>query len=83
MRFSSGKNAKAICDRCGFAYPYPKIRAEWNGSRVCPQCWEEKHPQLDPPNVTPDAEALRHARPDRDEPAVDSTDFDNFFNELP
>jgi len=81
--FASGKHAQAICDRCGMAYPYLSIKEEWNGSRVCPECFEEKHPQLDPPRVTADAEALRHASPDRTEPAVDSTAYDNFFNGLP
>ena len=83
MRFASGKKALAICDRCGMQYPYLSIKEEWNGSRVCRECYETKHPQLDPPDTSPDAEALRDAAPDRDEPAVDSTAYDNFFNGLP
>ena len=82
-RFASGKHSLAICDRCGMAYPYLSIKEEWNGSRVCRECFETKHPQLDPPKVTADAEALRDAAPDRIEPAIDSTEFDNFIDGLP
>lgn len=81
--FASGKYALAICDRCGFEYKYVRIREEWNGARVCPECYEIKHPQLEPPHVRPDAEALRHARPARTEPPVDTTAYDDFINGLP
>jgi protein-arginine kinase activator protein McsA len=81
--FASGKHALAICDRCGFEYDYLKIREEWNGNRVCPECFEVKHPQLEPPFAKADAEALRHARPDREEPPVDTTAYDDFINGLP
>ena len=81
--FASGKHALAICDRCGFEYDYLQIREEWNGSRVCPECFEVKHPQLEPPFAKADAEALRHARPDREEPPVDTTAYDDFINGLP
>ncbi len=33
--------------------------------------YEEKHPQLDPRPKKPDAEALRDARPERSEPAIE------------
>jgi protein-arginine kinase activator protein McsA len=81
--FASGKHALAICDRCGFEYDYLQIREEWNGNRVCPECFETKHPQLEPPFAKADAEALRHARPDREEPPVDTTAYDDFINGLP
>lgn len=80
MAFSSGRKALAICDRCGMAYPYPEIRAEWNRARVCPECWESKHPQLDPPDVKADDEALRYARPDRTEPVPDTSAYDDLLN---
>lgn len=74
MAFASGKHALAICDRCGFRYKYSQIREEWNGSRVCPECFENKHPQLDPPKVRADAEALRNAAPDVTESPVSEAD---------
>jgi len=81
--FASGKYALALCDRCGFEYKYLQIREEWNGSRVCPECYESKHPQLEPPFAKADAEALRHARPAREEPPVDTTEYDDFLDRLP
>jgi Fe-S-cluster formation regulator IscX/YfhJ len=59
------------------------MREEWNGSRVCPECFETKHPQLDPPIVRADAEALRDARPDVDETAPNLTAYNDFINGLP
>lgn len=35
----------AICDRCGFKYKGSKLRKEWTGLRVCPDCWEPQQPQ--------------------------------------
>lgn len=70
MSFATGKFALAICDRCGYEYGYLELREEWNGLRVCPECFEDKHPQLDPPRVRADAEALHNARPARVEPLV-------------
>ena len=70
MAFASGKHALAICDRCGFSYPYEDIGEEWNGARVCPDCYDYKHPQLEPARVRADPEALQFARPDRKEPLV-------------
>lgn len=63
-RYSSGKHALAICDRCGFQYKYTEIKEEWTGVRVCPDCFEPKHPQLEPPKIRADAQALRHPRPE-------------------
>ena len=80
MPFASGKHALAICDRCGFRSKYTEIREEWNGSRVCRECYETKHPQLEAPNVRPDAEALRNARPDVVETPVSSEDAQAFLD---
>ena len=70
MSFAIGKNSQAICDRCGYQYPYLELRKEWNGLRTCPECFEPKHPQLDPPYHGLDPEALKNPRPDRVEPLV-------------
>jgi protein-arginine kinase activator protein McsA len=83
MPFAVGKRALAICDRCGFQVKYLALKEEWNGSRVCPECFETKHPQLEPSGKRADAEALRHARPDRDEPPVsaqDATTYQDFID---
>jgi len=70
MTFSVGKYSQAICDRCGYQYDYLELQKEWNGLFVCPECYEPKHPQLDPPYSRPDPEALKNARPARKEPVI-------------
>ena len=35
------------CQRCGFKVRLSTIRKEWTGLRVCPKCWDPRHPQLD------------------------------------
>ena len=70
-KYSSGRYAKRISDRSGLAFPYNEMVQEWNGSRVHVSEYEEKHPQLDPRPKKPDAEALRDARPERSEPAIE------------
>jgi len=66
--YASGDIAWAECDRCGQTYPYTDIEEEWDGLRVCPICFDEKHPQLDPVSPGADAEALKHPNPARTEP---------------
>jgi len=70
MAYSKGKYAKAISDRSGQEYPYTEMVKEWNGSLVHISEFEAKHPQLDPPHVKADPEALRNARNARTETAV-------------
>jgi hypothetical protein len=69
-RFSSGKFAIAMCDRCGFKYKLKQlttlvIKTKNVNIKVCPECWEEDHPQLQlgmyPVN---DPQAVREPRPD-------------------
>ena len=62
MAYAVGKYAKAICDRCGFEYPYLELQEEWNGQKTCPECYESKHPQLTPSPPPADAEALYQPR---------------------
>ena len=64
MTFANGNRSLAICDRCGQQYKYLQLREEWNGLHVCPECFEPKHPQLDPPHHVSDPEGLRQARPE-------------------
>ena len=68
--FATGKYAVAICDRCGQQYKFLQLRKEWNGLQVCPECFESKHPQLDPSYHAADAQALPFARPAREEPVI-------------
>ena len=70
MSFATGKFALGICDRCGQQYKLLQLKKEWTGIFACPECWEPKHPQLDPPYHGPDPEALKNPRPDRVEPLV-------------
>lgn len=69
-RFSSGKNAIAECDRCGFRYKLKQlknlvIKTKNVSIKVCPTCWEPDQPQLSlglyPVN---DPQAVREPRPD-------------------
>ena len=68
--FASGKYAYRISDRSGFRYRLKDTRKEWNGSIVGKDEYEEKHPQLEPLKTQADAQAVKDARPDRDETAV-------------
>ena len=69
-KFASGKKAIAECDRCGQRYMLKRlkklvIKTKLTNILVCPECWEEDHPQLQlgmyPVN---DPQALRNPRPD-------------------
>tara|TARA_Y100001938_G_C8077206_1_gene426823 strand:+ start:448 stop:966 length:519 start_codon:yes stop_codon:yes gene_type:complete len=67
MKYATGKYALALCDRCGQQYDYVVLRKEWNGLRVCPDCYEEKHPQLEPDPPPYEPQALFEPRPDQKE----------------
>lgn len=50
-RFSSGKFSIAQCDRCGFRFKLQKLKSLTIKTKrvnilVCPECWEQDHPQL-------------------------------------
>ena len=75
--FSTGKNALAISDRSGMAFPYNEMVKEWNGSRVHYTEFESKHPQLLVRTHRGDRTALQFARPDRVEPPVSLVLTDN------
>lgn len=70
-RFASGKRAYGISDRSGFRYRKADMRKEWNGLLVGPDEYEPKHPQLTPPRNISDPQAIKDARTDRTEPAVE------------
>ena len=64
MSFATNKNPYAICDRCGFRYFLRELRKEWNGLKTCPECYESKHPQLEPRTNKVDPQAVREPTPD-------------------
>jgi hypothetical protein len=66
--YALGKYAVAICDRCGQQYDYLTLRKEWTGFKVCPQCFEPRHPQSKPVRVPKEPQALHDPRPARKEP---------------
>ncbi len=53
----------AICPRCGDKRRQSVMRNEWTGQRVCPRCWEIKHPQLTGPRYLREDMAVPDARP--------------------
>jgi hypothetical protein len=69
-RFSSGKNAIAQCDRCGFRFKLTQLKKQVVKTKVydlkvCPACWDPDHPQL-LLGMYPvdDPQAVRDPRPD-------------------
>ena len=79
MAFASGKMAWGICDISGFRYRLRDMKKTWDGFLVGPDQWSPKHPQLNPPHFTADAEALRNPRPARTEPVADALLTNNPF----
>lgn len=69
-RFANGKNAIAICDRCGFQYKLSLLRKEVVKQKiyntlVCPTCWDPDQPQLMLGSFpVDDPQALRNPRRD-------------------
>tara|TARA_A100001515_G_scaffold144672_2_gene149495 strand:- start:3374 stop:3706 length:333 start_codon:yes stop_codon:yes gene_type:complete len=66
MAYATGKYAIALCDRCGFEYKLSQLREEWNGLKTCRDCFDPKHPQLEPLPHVSDPEALYKPRPNND-----------------
>ena len=64
MTYAKGTHSLAICDRCGWAYPYLSMKVEWNNLKVCPECYEPRQPQDIPAKQTFDPEALYQPRPE-------------------
>lgn len=69
MSYASGKYARSICDRCGFAFDYTELQEQVENQRltglfVCHQCMDIDHEQhrLNTLHVV-DPQALRDARP--------------------
>lgn len=61
-KYAAGLHARAECDRCGLEYPYLSLRTQWDNLRVCPECYDPKHPQIEPRTAT-DRTSLYQPRP--------------------
>lgn len=70
VEFAGGKHAYGFCDRCDFRYPLGSLKWEFedkkkNGLRVCPECLDPDHPQLQLGRFRVyDPQTLRDPRPD-------------------
>lgn len=59
----------AICDLCGFKFKASQLRRRWDGMRVCPEDYEERHPQ-DFLKGIKDNPSVPWTRPDSDETPI-------------
>ena len=64
MAYAKGSHSLAVCDRCGWAYPYLSMKVEWNNLKVCSECYEPRQPQDTPAKQTQDPETLYQPRPE-------------------
>ena len=78
MAYAKASKALGICDRCGFRYFLKELRKEWNGLKTCPECYEPKHPQLEPRTNKVDPQAVREPRPDISVSPTTFTVYTNF-----
>ena len=62
--YASGKFAIALCDQCGQRYKLLTLIKDWKGFKVCPECYEPKHPQLEPKRNITEPQALYQPRPE-------------------
>lgn len=62
--YAVGKATQAICDRCGQQYFLKELKKEWTGFKVCQECYEPKHPQLEPKRGINEPIAVYEPRPD-------------------
>ena len=63
--YASGKYALGICDQCGQQVMLNELKKTWEGFKVCWECYEPKHPQLEPLRAVSDPEALYQPRPEK------------------
>ena len=79
MAFAAGKRTWGICDTCGQRYRLKTLKEQWDGFKACDQCFDTKHPQLDPPPIGTDPEAVLGPRPARTEPTSEALLTNNPF----
>jgi len=62
--YTSGKFAIALCDQCGQRFKLNALIKDWKGFKVCRECYEPKHPQLEPKRTINEPQALYQPRPE-------------------
>ena len=62
--YVSGKFAIALCDQCGQRFKLNALIKDWKGFKVCRECYEPKHPQLEPKRTINEPQALYQPRPE-------------------
>lgn len=62
--YASGKFAIALCDQCGQRFKLNQLIKDWKGFKVCSECYEPKHPQLEPKRNINEPQALYQPRPE-------------------
>ena len=68
--FARGERSFGFCDICAFRCPYHElkyvvVKQKVTGTKACPRCWDEDHPQLMLGTFPVfDPQALREPRPD-------------------
>ena len=62
--WASGKFAIALCDQCGQRFKLNSLIKDWKGFKVCTECYEPKHPQLEPKRNINEPQALLEPRPE-------------------
>ena len=62
--YAAGKYAIALCDQCGQRFKLNLLKKEWTGFKVCTECYEPKHPQLEPKRNINEPQALLEPRPE-------------------
>ncbi len=65
---ASNRNARAMCDCCGFVYPHRIMKLSSYGTLNCPTCFDgaydlKNHPQNKTPDVR-DNPVIQKPRPD-------------------
>jgi hypothetical protein len=68
--YASGKFAIALCDQCGQRFKLNTLIKDWKGFKVCPECYEPKHPQLEPKRNITEPQALYQPRPEATMPVT-------------
>ena len=62
--FASGKFSIALCDQCGQRFKLNALIKDWKGFKVCRECYEPKHPQLEPKRTINEPIAVMEPRPE-------------------
>jgi len=62
--YVSGKFAIALCDQCGQRFKLNALIKDGKGCKVGRECYEPKHPQLEPKRTIKEPIALYQPRPE-------------------